>query len=71
MLTSVFIGTSVGGFIARRNGDYNFLPADGGEPHGYTDFLAGIDTQLIGHKTFETVLAFPQWPYMRGNAWWF
>lgn len=36
-----------------------------------TEFLAGIDTLLIGHKTFETVLAFPQWPYMLGNAWWF
>ena len=63
MLTSVFIGTSLDGFIARRNGEYDFLPADGGEPHGYTEFMAGIDTLVIGRKTFETVRAFAEWPY--------
>lgn len=63
MLASVFIGTSLDGFIARRNGEYDFLPADGGEPHGYVEFMAGIDTLVIGRKTFETVLAFPDWPY--------
>ena len=36
MVVSVFIGTSVDGFIARPNGDLDFLPA-GGEPHGYDD----------------------------------
>ena len=63
MLTSVFIGTSLDGFIARRDGTYDFLPADGGEPHGYVEFMAGIDTLVIGRNTFETVLAFPEWPY--------
>jgi len=65
MLASVFIGTSLDGFIARRNGEYDFLPADGGEPHGYTEFMAGIDTLVIGRKTFETVVAFAEWPYAR------
>jgi len=60
---SVFIGTSLDGFIARENGDLDFLPPDGGEPHGYDEFIAGIDTLLIGRKTFETVLSFPEWPY--------
>src|SRR5262249_2071718 len=36
---------------------------DGGEPHGYDEFIAGIDALVIGRKTFETVLAFPEWPY--------
>lgn len=63
MTISVFIGVSVDGFIARLNGDPDFLPADGGEPHGYTEFMAGIDALVIGRKTFETVLAFPTWPY--------
>jgi len=62
---SVFIGTSVDGFIARRNGDLDFLPPDGGEPHGYNEFMASIDTLVIGRKTFETVLAFSEWPYGR------
>jgi len=63
MITSVFIGTSVDGFIARPNGDLDFLPAGGGEPHGYTEFIATVDAIVIGRKTFETVLAFPEWPY--------
>src|SRR6478736_9923908 len=63
MAVSVFIGTSVDGFIARPNGALDFLPAGGGEPHGYDEFIAGIDALVIGRNTFETVLAFPQWPY--------
>ncbi len=63
MMVSVFIGTSVDGFIARPNGDLDFLPHGGGEPHGYDEFMAGIDALVIGRKTFETVLAFPAWPY--------
>ena len=63
MLASVFIGTSVDGFIARPNGDLDFLPAGGGEPHGYTEFMATVDALVIGRKTFDTVLAFPEWPY--------
>jgi len=63
MMVSVFIGTSVDGFIARPNGNFDFLPVDGGEPHGYNEFIATVDALVIGRKTFETVLAFPAWPY--------
>src|SRR5450755_1074874 len=63
MTISVFVGTSLDGFIARPNGDLDFLPADGGEPHGYDEFMASVDALVIGRKTFETVLAFPAWPY--------
>jgi dihydrofolate reductase len=63
MRVSVFIGVSVDGFIARPKGDLDFLPPGGGEPHGYDEFFASIDTLVIGRKTFETVLAFPEWPY--------
>ncbi|HEX9390419.1 MAG TPA: dihydrofolate reductase family protein [Usitatibacteraceae bacterium] len=63
MTISVFVGTSVDGFIARPNGALDFLPEGGGEPHGYDEFMAGIDALVIGRKTFETVLAFPEWPY--------
>ena len=60
---SVFIGTSLDGFIARRDGALDFLPADGGEPHGYNEFFASVDALVIGRGTFETVAAFPEWPY--------
>src|SRR5271155_5029988 len=63
MTVSVFIGTSVDGFIARPNGDLDFLPEGGGEPHGYDEFIASVDALVIGRKTFETVLQFPSWPY--------
>ena len=63
MTVSVFIGASVDGFIARPNGDLDFLPAGGGEPHGYDEFFASVDALVIGRKTFETVLAFETWPY--------
>jgi dihydrofolate reductase len=60
---SVFVGTSVDGYIARPDGGLDFLPADGGEPHGYPEFMATVDTLVIGRKTFETVLGFDPWPY--------
>ena len=63
MTVSVFIGTSLDGFIARSNGDLDWLPAGGGEPHGYDEFMANIDALVIGRKTFETVLGFKTWPY--------
>jgi dihydrofolate reductase len=63
MTVSVFVGTSVDGFIARPNGALDFLPPGGGEPHGYNEFFASVDALVIGRKTFETVLAFPEWPY--------
>jgi dihydrofolate reductase len=62
--TSVFVGTSLDGFIARADGSFDFLDASGGnEPHGYEEFFATVDALLIGRKTFETVLKFETWPY--------
>lgn len=63
MRVSVFVGTSVDGFIARRDGALDFLPEGGGEPHGYEEFMASVDALVIGRNTFETVLGFGEWPY--------
>ena len=63
MTASIFIGISIDGFIARPNGDLDWLPAGGGEQHGYDEFMASVDALVIGRKTFETVLAFDVWPY--------
>ena len=63
MAVSVFVGTSVDGFIARPNGDFDFLPPGGGEPHGYDEFIATVDAIVIGRNTYEKVLTFPEWPY--------
>ena len=61
--TSVFVGMSVDGFIARVNGGLDFLDAGGGEPHGFEEFIATVDIHVIGRRTFETVLGFGAWPY--------
>lgn len=63
MKASVFIATSLDGFIARENGAFDWLPADP-EPHGYDEFIASVDAIVMGRKTFETVLAFfDTWHY--------
>jgi dihydrofolate reductase len=63
MKASVFVGISLDGFIARPNGDFDFLPEGGGEPHGYDEFMASVDALVIGRNTFEKVLSFETWPY--------
>src|SRR5215472_12322006 len=63
MYKSVFIGTSLDGFIARPDGALDFLPPGGGEPHGYDEFMSTVDALVIGRKTYETVLGFGGWAY--------
>lgn len=62
---SVFIATSLDGYIARESGAIDWLsivhPLD--ESHGYDAFFASIDTIVVGRGTYDTVLAFADWPY--------
>ena len=55
---SLFIATSLDGYIAKPNDDLNFLKLveKKGEDYGYTEFTAGIDTLIIGRKTYDYVL---------------
>ncbi len=63
MQISVFIATSLDGFIARPDGALDWLPQDQAEDHGYNDFFSSIDTMLMGRKTFEVILGFSPYPY--------
>jgi dihydrofolate reductase len=63
MKASVFVGTSLDGFIARADGGIDWLPKDGGEPHGFSEFFASVDAIVIGRNTFETACGFGYWPY--------
>ncbi len=63
MKTSVFVGVSVDGFLARPNGELDFLEAGGSEAHGYEEFIATVDTIIVGRKTFDFVMGFDFWPY--------
>ena len=67
MKSSVYIATSLDGFIARENGDIDWLPAPGeggsAEDYGYKEFMDTVDVLVMGRTTFEKVLTFPGWPY--------
>ena len=65
MRASVFVGTSLDGFLARPNGELDFLDAGGNEPHGYEEFIASVDAIVIGRNTFDVVLGFGSWPYQK------
>jgi dihydrofolate reductase len=65
---SVFIATSLDGFIARTDGRIDWLDAANarvppGEDCGYGAFIATVDALVMGRKTYESVLAFDPWPY--------
>jgi len=61
---SVYIATSLDGFIARKNGDIGWLTGgEGGEDYGYAEFISGIDHIVMGRNTYEKVLTFGGWPY--------
>ncbi|MFD2834731.1 dihydrofolate reductase family protein [Gramella sp. AN32] len=66
-MNSVFIATSIEGYIADKNGGIDWLhsiPYPHNYDMGYTNFIKGIDAILMGRKTFETVLRFDiDWPY--------
>lgn len=65
---SVYIATSVDGFIAKPNGDIEWLqrPEYSGaalEGLSYDDFISTVDALVMGRNTFDKVLSFGSWPY--------
>ncbi|WP_395606750.1 dihydrofolate reductase family protein [Pseudomonas sp. B22129] len=65
---SVFIAASVDGFIARPDGDIEWLHRPEYETAAlngvtYEHFIATVDALVMGRKTLEKVLSFPEWPY--------
>ncbi len=63
MNASVFIATSMDGFIAREDGALDWLPGDDVEDHGYTEFMSTVDAIVMGRNTFEIVQSFGAWPF--------
>src|SRR5690606_25069481 len=55
---SLFIATSLDGYIAKTNNDLSFLKLveKEGEDYGYAAFTANIDTLILGRKTYDYVL---------------
>jgi len=67
MKTTVYVGTSLDGFIARKDGDIDWLVKyQNKEVHeSYNEFINRIDAMVIGRGTYEKVLSFPEWPYKK------
>lgn len=57
----LYIATSLDGYIARSSGEFDWLFSD--QDYGYTEFFAGVDTVLMGRKTYEQALGFGEYPY--------
>ena len=64
MKTFVYIGTSLDGYIARKDGDMDWLVKyEDHEVHdSYREFSSRIDAIVIGRGTFKKVLTYPLWP---------
>jgi dihydrofolate reductase len=65
---SVYIATSLDGYIARRDGSLDWLDeanatAPEGEDFGFRTFMESVDTIVMGRKTYEKILSFGQWSY--------
>ena len=67
MKGTVFIATSLDGFIARPDGDIDWLgePSKDGEDYGYQKLMDTVDFLVMGRNTYEKVLSFGQWPYSK------
>ena len=67
MKISVYIGTSLDGFIARKNGELDWLPGSDegsdGQDYGFGAFFNSVDSMVMGRNTFEMVISFGKWPY--------
>lgn len=61
------MATSIDGYIARKNGDIDWLNKLGGpgEDYDFNSLLSSIDCILMGRNTYDTVLSTGQWPYTK------
>jgi dihydrofolate reductase len=67
MKTIAYIGTSLDGFIARKEGEIDWLIQfdDQETSQSYSEFISNIDAIVIGRGTYEKVLTFPTWFYLQ------
>lgn len=61
---SIYIATSIDGYIARKDGGLDWLDQVGGfdEDYGFKKLLGNIDALIIGRKTYEVATTVPD-PY--------
>lgn len=56
-----YIATSLDGYIAGPSGEIDWLFSD--QDYGYTEFIAEVDTVVMGRKTYELSRSFSEYPY--------
>lgn len=62
----VYIAASVDGYIAKPGDDLSFLSIvqQGNEDYGYNNFIAGVDTVIVGRRTYDWVMnQVPEFPH--------
>ena len=62
---AAFIATSLDGYIAKKDGSIDWLTsrAEQAGDTGYDQFMASVDTVVLGRKTYELARTFGFWPY--------
>jgi dihydrofolate reductase len=65
---SVFVATSLDGYIARNDGTIDWLEKANkmlppGEDYGYNKFIESVDLIVMGRNTYDSVRKFDIWPY--------
>lgn len=69
MSNSVFIATSLDGYIADKENKVDWLheiPNPNNIDCGFSDFMKQIDAIVMGRNTFEAVMGFDcEWPYKK------
>ncbi len=64
----IYIATTIDGYIATNNGGLDWLmdvPNPDNNDFGFNDFMNSVDAIIMGRKTYEMVLSFGEWPYLK------
>lgn len=62
---TVYIATSIDGYIARKDGSLDWLDRVGGfdEDYGFQKLIDSIDAVILGRNTYEVAATVQDWPY--------
>jgi dihydrofolate reductase len=59
----LYVTMSVDCYIAGPADELDWLPEGADTDFGYAEFLANVDTLLMGRRTYDVIEALGEWPY--------
>lgn len=68
MANIIYIATSLDGYIARKDGNIDWLlniSNPDNSDFGFSEFIKGIDAVIMGRNTFNVVAEVDPWPYAK------